>query len=92
MKNKKTNLVTHSIQINQKDTFVSIGYISSFIGLCNMQLHTLLKGANYIYRGKRKLYPFGETILYLIEHKNFKYSKYLTSNGTKIKQLQKGLK
>jgi len=85
---QKENRVTHSIQITPSEVYVSIGYISSFIGLSNMRLHTVLKGAEHIYRGKRRLYPFGKTILYLLEHNNFKYTKNLTNDGFKIRQIQ----
>jgi len=82
------NKITHSIKVTTSDVFVSIGYISSFTGLCNARLHKILKGAECTYQGKRKLYPFGKTILYMMEYNSFKYSKYLTENGKKIKQLQ----
>jgi len=89
---RKKNRVTHSIQITPSEVYVSIGYISSFIGLSNMRLHTVLKGAEHIYRGKRRLYPFGKTILYLLEHNNFKYTKNLTNDGFKIRQIQGALR
>ncbi len=80
--------VTHSTELTPGELYVSIGYISLFIGLSNMRLHTVLKNAEHIYHGKRKLYPLGKTILYLIENNSFKYSKNLTVNGKKMKQLQ----
>jgi hypothetical protein len=92
MGKRHKNKVTHSIQVTPSEIYVSIGYISSFIGLCTMRLHTVLKGAEHIYRGKRRLYPFGKTILYLLEHNNFKYTTNLTSNGFKIRQIQGVLK
>lgn len=88
MKNNKVNQVTHSVNVTQKEIYVSIGYISSFVGLTSMRLHSILKEAECIYKGKRRLYPFGKTILFLMEHNVFKYSKNLTDNGKKIRQLQ----
>ncbi len=88
MQCKQGNRVTHSTELIPGELYVSIGYISLFVGLSNMRLHTVLKNAEHIYHGKRRLFPFGKTILYLIEKNSFKYSKNLTVNGKKIKQLQ----
>ena len=92
MKCNYNNKITHSINIKTNDIFVSIGYISSFIGLCNARLHKILKGAEYIHQGKRRLYPFGKTLLYIMEHNKFKYSKYLTDNGKQIRKIQGAIK
>lgn len=88
MKKYKQDKVTHSIDVTPNEVFVSIGYLSAFIGLTNMRLHIALEKADHIYKGKRRLFPFGKTILYLMENNTFKYSKNLTNNGNKIRQLQ----
>jgi len=92
MSKRHKNKVTHSMKVTPSEVYVSIGYITAFIGLTNMRLHTALKGAEHIYRGKRRLYPFGRTILYLLEHNNFKYTKNLSDNGFKIRQIQGKMK
>lgn len=90
MSKTKKGKVTQSINITQNDIYVSIGYLSAFIGLTSMRLHIALKEADHILNGKRRLYPFGKTILYLMETNTFKYSKNLTKNGKTIRRLQGG--
>lgn len=89
MKSEQEKSITHSIKVLQDDIYVSIGYISKFIGICSARLHTILKDSECIYQGKRKLYPFARTILYLMENNVFRYSKYLTKNGKKIREIQR---
>lgn len=89
MKEKNKNLFTHSLTPMQDDIYVSIGYISNFIGMSSVRLHEILKAMKYKYQGNRKLYPFGETILFLLENSTFKYSKNLTENGNRIRKLQR---
>lgn len=89
MKEKDKTMFTHSLKPMKDDLYVSIGYISNFVGICSMRLHTVLKDMDYKYQGKRKLYPFGKTILFLIENNTFRYSKNLTDNGKKIRNIQR---
>jgi hypothetical protein len=88
MKCNYKNKVTHSIKITPGEIFVSIGYISLFIGLSTTRLHSILRGAEHINNGKRRLYPFGATLLFIMKYNSFKYSKYLTNNGKNMKYIQ----
>lgn len=89
MKEKDKTLVTYSFNPMQNDIYVSIGYLSSFIGISVVRLNDILKSIDHKYQGNRKLYPFGETILFLLENSTFKYSKNLTKNGNRIRKLQR---
>lgn len=89
MRKRDKALFTYSLNPLQDDIYVSIGYISNFVGLCTVRLHKILKDMEYKYQGKRKVYPFGKTILFLLEYHTFKYSKNLTFNGMKIRELQR---
>ncbi len=89
MKEESKTMFTHSLNPMKDDIYVSIGYISNFVGISSVRLHEILKGMDYKYQGKRKIYPFGRTILFLLEKTIFKYSKNLTNNGNKMRKLQR---
>ena len=89
MKEMDKSLFTYSLNPMQDDLYVSIGYISNFIGMSAVRLHEILKDMEHKHQGKRKVYPFGKTILFLLEYNRFKYSKNLTTSGIKMRQLQR---
>ena len=89
MKEKNITMFTYSLDPMKDDIYVRLGFISNFIGISSVRLHEVLKDMDYKYKGKRKIYPFGRTILFLLEKTVFKYSKNLTNNGNKMRKLQR---
>ena len=92
MKEESKSMFTHSLNPMKDDIYVSIGYISNFVGISSVRLHEVLKGMKHKHQGKTKIYPFGRIIRFLLEKNTFKYSKNLTHNGKKMRKLQKGKK